>query len=80
LHEPAFISEAGEIIGKALLPNGDAHVFLLIPEEGNRTFTSADSPSALDGRKPVERVLSPELVSAMHMQRAPRRQSLSSRR
>jgi len=34
LHEPTFISENGEITGKALLTNGEAHDFLLIPCDG----------------------------------------------
>ena len=31
LTEPIFINDRGEIVGNAVLPNGDQHAFLLIP-------------------------------------------------
>lgn len=33
LQEPDFISDRGEIVGRAILPNGDAHAFAMIPCE-----------------------------------------------
>ena len=33
LHEPFFITDSGEIVGKALLSNGDEHVFVLTPKD-----------------------------------------------
>ena len=49
LHEPLFISDRGEIVGKALLSNGDAHVFVLIPkdEDCDDAVESAPSPDAV---------------------------------
>jgi len=44
LLEANFIDDRGEIVGEGLLPNGDAHVFVLIPQG-----SSSDSEAATSG-------------------------------
>ena len=49
LREPTFISNGGEIVGNAVLPNGDRHAFLLIPcDESHRGVEGCDY-SMVDG-------------------------------
>ena len=49
LHEPLFISDQGEIVGKALLPNGDTHAFVLIPKDDDE---EEDEPSSAPRLRP----------------------------
>jgi probable HAF family extracellular repeat protein len=70
LHEANFIGENGEITGKALLANGDAHAFLLIPldcghEAGLGAIESADEGTT----NLLERTLTPEMRLALRHQR-----------
>ena len=50
LMEAQFINDRGEITGRALLPNGDEHAYVLIPEEkGNYDIAvSANEPAQPD--------------------------------
>ena len=52
LHEAVFISDRGEIAGKALLANGDAHGFLLIPDGhgSSEAVSSITTPGAIAPR------------------------------
>ncbi len=71
LHEPFYISDEGEITGTADLPNGDSHVFVLIPRDGDGDNEEvnvapaseiAHAPSAASAAGPT---LSPEIKSAL---------------
>ncbi|HTS36018.1 MAG TPA: hypothetical protein VMH04_10125 [Candidatus Solibacter sp.] len=45
LQEPNFINDRGEIVGRAILPNGDEHAFAMIPcdqSDGNPDCREAD--------------------------------------
>jgi probable HAF family extracellular repeat protein len=80
LHEPLFISDRGEIVGKALLPNGDAHVFVLIPRDSDGDDLVDEAPNEARAHAPSERAaasaanaaLIPEVKAALRARLAPR--------
>ena len=76
LHEPLFISDRGEIVGKALLPNGDAHVFVLIPkeddEEEDEPSSRAATPAVTNPARATRTTFTPEEMSALRARLAPR--------
>ena len=42
LKEALSINDRGEIVGKAVLPNGDIHQYLLIPNDNSNDNSNAD--------------------------------------
>jgi probable HAF family extracellular repeat protein len=83
LTEAQFIGEGGEIAGVALLANGDAHAFLLIPEENDEvSATSATEPTQPNAAplmqsptKVAQGPLTPEKLAALREQFAHRHRS-----
>jgi probable HAF family extracellular repeat protein len=85
LHEPLFISDSGEIVGYALLPNGDAHVFVLIPKGDSAVDEIASAPAATHSdltsaaqttSGPAHAPLTPEMMAKMRARLAPRYRGL----
>jgi len=80
LHEPLFISDRGEIVGKALLPNGDAHAFVLIPKDddgedegGAPTATQhAMTPAAQNTTSAADAAMTPEKAATLRARLTPR--------
>ena len=67
-------ADPGEIVGKALLPNGDAHVFVLIPKDddgdaevaGEATATQSDAaPAAQKTASAGRATLTAETMAAL---------------
>jgi len=70
LHEANFIGGNGEITGKALLPNGDAHAFLLIPERCDHPNMKCDvSVPTEEASSSQGRTITPGMREAMQHQR-----------
>jgi probable HAF family extracellular repeat protein len=80
LTEALFISDQGEIAGKALLPSGDTHAFLLIPvgdgddlagfaSSASRTDAAAVDQSAVSATRTVQ---TPDPKAAFRARLAPR--------
>ena len=75
LHEPLFITDRGEIVGKALLPNGDAHAFVLIPKDDDdedELSSRAATPAVTNRAGATRTTFTPEEMSALRARLAPR--------
>jgi probable HAF family extracellular repeat protein len=81
LHEPLFISDRGEIVGKALLSNGDAHAFVLIPKDDDGDDEVQGVPTVIQGEvapaaqrsaSAAHVTLTPEMMAALRARLAPR--------
>ncbi|MGA8440735.1 MAG: hypothetical protein WB714_21090 [Candidatus Sulfotelmatobacter sp.] len=66
LEEADFINDRGEIIGFALLPNGDEHAFLLIPCDQDRPEDCEDDTSNFASTGIQSNTASPSAASKSH--------------
>ena len=81
LHEPLFITDQGEIVGKALLPNGDVHAFALIPKDGDgedELSPRGTTPAMTSHASATRTTFTPEEMAALRARLAPRQRGIGS--